>query len=55
MPPAGPGDSSSGRAYCCATPAANCSADDRAGYGASRRLCNSVSRKHRCRKNKQEK
>jgi hypothetical protein len=47
MLPAGPGNSSSSRAYGCATPAANDPADDRAGYSASRRLCYGVSRKHR--------
>jgi hypothetical protein len=54
MLPVGPGDSSSGRSYRRTTPPANGSPDDRAGCGASRRLCDSVSRKHRCRKAKQE-
>jgi hypothetical protein len=46
MLPAGPGNSSSGRAYCCATPAASRSADDRAGYGASRRVDPRADRGH---------
>jgi hypothetical protein len=54
MLPAGPGDGSSGRTYCCATPATNRATNDRARHGASRWLCNGVIRKHCCRKTKQE-
>ena len=45
--PTGPGDSSGGRPYRCATSAANGSADNRAGHGAPRGLCNGVSHRHR--------
>jgi hypothetical protein len=50
----GSGDSSSGSTYCGATPATNGSANNCAGRGAAPGLCNSLSRKHRCRKAKQE-
>jgi hypothetical protein len=54
MLPAGPGNSSSGRTYCCATPAANRTADNRAGHSASPGLCKSVSQRRCRRKTKQE-
>jgi hypothetical protein len=54
MMPAGPGNSSSGRTYCCPTPAANRSADNRAGHSASPGLCKRVSQRRCRRKTKQE-
>ncbi|HMM87964.1 hypothetical protein [Bradyrhizobium sp.] len=54
MPSMGSGDSSSGRTDCCATRAANGSADNRAGRGAARRLCDNFSVNRRCRNSNQE-
>ena len=47
-------DSSSGCADCCATRAANGSADNRAGRGAARRLSGNFSVNRRCRNSNQE-